>query len=336
MTHTTISNRIHRFDNLKGLAIILVVVGHLIYLKNTQEINLIRNFIYIIHLPIFFFVSGYFSKIDENQPIKSFKRLMIPYFLFCILYWLFQKYVLLGHPRTLFINPGYGLWFLISLFSMKMILPIMDKLKYPVLTSFILALCIGFINCNFLGISRTIVFLPIFLIGFYYQDYVAKFSRKYSSFYSFICKKKVILILAALTSIALILSANQFTLNIICLKYTYNEFNLYEILSRIIVISLGILSTLILNQLMTNKEIFLTKFGKNSMSVYILHLFAIKILVDILKSYYTLNSKITLISVFILSFIIVFILSRDFITRIFNKIVDTVFNLIFQDYHNNK
>ena len=103
MTTTLASNRIHRFDNLKGLAIILVVIGHLIYLKNTKEINLIRNFIYIIHLPVFFFVSGYFSKIEEGQPIKSFKRLMIPFILFCIIYWLFQKYVLLGNPKTLFI-----------------------------------------------------------------------------------------------------------------------------------------------------------------------------------------------------------------------------------------
>ena len=154
MTTTLASNRIHRFDNLKGLAIILVVIGHLIYLKNTKEINLIRNFIYIIHLPVFFFVSGYFSKIEEGQPIKSFKRLMIPFILFCIIYWLFQKYVLLGNPKTLFIYPGYGLWFLISLFFMKMLLPIMDKLRYPVLTSFIIAICIGFINCNFLGILK--------------------------------------------------------------------------------------------------------------------------------------------------------------------------------------
>ncbi|WP_405267848.1 acyltransferase family protein [Methanobrevibacter sp.] len=330
MTTAAISNRINRFDNLKGLAIILVVVGHLIYLKKTQEIDLIRNFIYIIHMPIFFFVSGYFSKIDEDQPIKSFKRLMIPFMLFCILYWLFQKYVLLGHPRTLFINPGYGLWFLISLFFMKMLLPVMDKLRYPVLTSFVLAIAIGFIDCNFLGISRTFVYMPIFLIGFYYKDYASGFSKKYGSIYSILCNRKVILILAALTVLALVICANAFSINLICLKYPYHGFDLYEMLSRAIIICLGIISTLILNQLMTNKDIFLTKFGKNSMSVYIFHLFTLKILLDILKPYYAIHPAMALISVFAISLIIVFVLSRDFVTTFLNIVVDEIFNLFFK------
>ena len=330
MTTTTASNRIHRFDNLKGLAIILVVIGHLIFLKNTNEINLIRNFIYIIHLPIFFFVAGYFSKTDADQPIKSFKRLMIPFILFCILYWLFQKYLLLGHPKTLFIYPGYGLWFLISLFFMKMLLPIMDKLRYPVLTSFIIAICIGFISCNFLGISRTFVYLPIFLIGFYYNDYVAGFSQRFKSAYSFLSKKKVILILAILTFLAVLISANIYTINLICLKYPYHGFDLFEIFSRVIVLSLGIISTLLLNQLMTNNEIFLTKYGKNSMSVYIFHLFLIKILLDILRPYYPAHHTITIISVFVISFIIVHILSRDIVTAFLNKVVDGIFNLFFK------
>ncbi|MBR6993527.1 MAG: acyltransferase family protein [Methanobrevibacter sp.] len=330
MTTTLASNRIHRFDNLKGLAIILVVIGHLIYLKNTKEINLIRNFIYIIHLPVFFFVSGYFSKIEEGQPIKSFKRLMIPFILFCIIYWLFQKYVLLGNPKTLFIYPGYGLWFLISLFFMKMLLPIMDKLRYPVLTSFIIAICIGFINCNFLGISRTFVYLPIFLIGFYYNGYVEEFSQRFKSIYSILSNKKVILILAALAFFAVLFTANNYTINLICLKYSYHGFDLYEIVSRVIVITLGIISTLILNQLMTNKEIFLTKYGQNSMSVYIFHLFLIKIILDILRPYYPLHQTITIISVFGISFIIVHILSRDIVTAFLNKIVDKIFNLFFK------
>ncbi len=335
MTTATIPDRINRFDNLKGFAIILIVIGHLIYLKNTHEINLIRNFLYIIHLPIFFFVSGYFSKIDKDQPVKSFKRLMIPFLLFCILYWLFQKYVLLGHPKTLFIYPGYGLWFLISLFSMKLILPIIDRLRYPVLTSFILALLIGFINCNFLGISRTFVYLPIFLIGFYYRDYADAFSQRFSPISSTLSNRKVVLILAALTFLALLIAADNFPLKLICLKYPYHGFDISEVASRALVICLGIAFTLILNRLMTNEEIFLTKFGRNSMSVYVFHLFTIKILVDILKPYYALQPTITLMSVFILSFIIVFILSRDFVTTFFNKVVDTIFNLMFQSLYTN-
>ena len=78
--------RINRFDNLKGFAILLIVFGHLcfIYDKNNL-VYLLRNFVYLVHLPIFFFVSGYFSKIGPNEPIKAFKRLLVPYILFTII-----------------------------------------------------------------------------------------------------------------------------------------------------------------------------------------------------------------------------------------------------------
>ena len=331
MTSSSASGRINKFDNLKGLAIVLVVIGHLIYLKNTHEISLIRNFIYIIHLPIFFFVSGYFSKVDDTQPVKAFKRLMVPFIIFCILYWLFQKYILLGNPKTLFIYPGYGLWFLISLFLMKMMLPIFDKLRYPLIASFILALCIGFIDCNFLGISRAIVYMPVFLIGFYYKDYVSKFYNKFNSLYSILCSRKVVLIISAFTILSLLVCANSFTINLICLKFPYHGFDIYEIISKAIIICLGIISTLILNRVMTNREIFLTQFGRNSMTVYIFHLFMVAILKDLLRPYYLIHPKMTLIAVVAISIIIVFILSRDVVTAVYNKFIDGICNLLFLD-----
>ena len=329
MTAATISTRINRFDNLKGLAITLVVIGHLICLTNDPELNFIRNFIFLIHLPIFFFVSGYFSKIDESQPFNSFKRLMIPFFIFCIIYWLFQKYILLDNPKTLFVYPGYGLWFLISLFLMKMMLPIINRFRYPLVASFVFAIAIGFIDCNFFGISRTFVYLPIFLVGFYYNQYVFKFQQKYDSAYSLLCKRKAVLVLVALTILALIICAETFTINLISLKYAYHGFNSFEIISRAIVIGIGILSTLILNQLMTNREISLTQVGKNSMVVYIFHLFMVKILKSILKPYYAYHPGMTLLAAVALSLIIVFILSRDFISSIYNRFIEMICDLLF-------
>ena len=66
------SVRINRFDNLKGLAIFLIVLGHLSFITELDSINLIHNYIYLIHLPIFFFVAGYFSKIGPDETKKSY------------------------------------------------------------------------------------------------------------------------------------------------------------------------------------------------------------------------------------------------------------------------
>ena len=81
-----LKNRINKFDNLKGFAIFLIVLGHFLFLTDYKNILVLRNFIYIFHLPIFFFVAGYFSKIDSSQPLKSFKRYTIHDFIFFFLF----------------------------------------------------------------------------------------------------------------------------------------------------------------------------------------------------------------------------------------------------------
>lgn len=75
------SSRDEVFDLLKGVALLLVILGHC-------RAGALYPFIYSFHMPLFFFVSGYFFK---NRPIKeevalSFKRLLVPYFFasFCI------------------------------------------------------------------------------------------------------------------------------------------------------------------------------------------------------------------------------------------------------------
>ena len=62
------------FDVLKGIAIILVIVGH-------SEIGPLNPFISSFHMPLFFFVAGYFLKIRliSKEIQLSFSRLIIPY-----------------------------------------------------------------------------------------------------------------------------------------------------------------------------------------------------------------------------------------------------------------
>lgn len=65
-------------DTLKGLAILLVVIGHL------SSPGLLRSWIYVFHMPLFFLVSGFFlifSKSSLKKFIqKRWNRLMIPYY----------------------------------------------------------------------------------------------------------------------------------------------------------------------------------------------------------------------------------------------------------------
>lgn len=75
-------NRNNTTDSIKGIMIILVVFGHIIYQGSYQELfQSIRDIIYIFHMPIFLMLSGFYFKfrltIDWLENLTT--RLVYPY-----------------------------------------------------------------------------------------------------------------------------------------------------------------------------------------------------------------------------------------------------------------
>lgn len=339
MSNLTTKPRINKFDNLKGLAIILIVLGHMLFLTKYNSVSLIKSFVFIFHLPIFFFIAGYFSKIGPKEPIKAFKRILIPYILFCIIYKLFLHFIIGKHSGIIFIFPAYALWFLISLFTMKIFLPILNKLKYPVLTTIVLALLIGFvpISPEILGITRTFTFLPIFIVGFKYKEYKNIFDSKYPKLKEILNHDKISIFLLVISLIICGLVAYSIPIKIIYLKHFYSFKGLTsiikEIIERFIIITIGIVVTLLLNKVMTNKKSILTQIGKNSLAVYILHVYFItSIKTFIIPNVPILSSSelIFLIFAFVSTVIIALLLSRELVTKYLNKFTESIFNLIIK------
>lgn len=78
MTNTKKDERIGYIDIARGIAILLVIIGHVLY-KTT-----IGNFIFSFHMPLFLIISGMLFKYNSNTKyfiIKITKRLLIPYIL---------------------------------------------------------------------------------------------------------------------------------------------------------------------------------------------------------------------------------------------------------------
>lgn len=84
-------NRVDYIDIMKGIAIILVVLGHEIdYYNESYEIPLflqnIKSIIAIVHMPVFFFCAGIFADKAvrysfSHNVVKKTCRLMVPYFM---------------------------------------------------------------------------------------------------------------------------------------------------------------------------------------------------------------------------------------------------------------
>lgn len=147
-------------DVAKGLAIILVMVGHTITNKH------ICNAIYSFHMPLFFILSGYFmneKRIDKGYIIKLFKSLLLPYLLTAILT-IFVSYLMniscwndvaaafiVGCKFSKLEIPFIGaIWFLVALFLAKLIVQLIIN---------------GILRWEFLLLYATILFAISYLTG---------------------------------------------------------------------------------------------------------------------------------------------------------------------------
>ena len=172
MQATAAEERNGYIDNVKFFLILLVVWGHEIdWLLGEFKLNrTIFLFLYSFHMQMFALVSGFFSNSDTSQKAlkMNFFRILLPYFIFQAIFCILKSIVEGTLDYDIF-NPHRSLWYLLSLFSWRIILPYYVKLPSPMILSIIAALICGyfqFVN-EYLSLSRTIVFFPYFLAGYY-------------------------------------------------------------------------------------------------------------------------------------------------------------------------
>lgn len=171
------------WDTLKFVLILLVVLGHTIesYVADGSFLRALYNFIYMFHMPLFIFVSGRFSHVNNKEKYrKSILRLLETYVFFQTIKY-FGPSVMLGNWNFgiksyihCILYPKWTLWYLLSLVYWRLmvyIIPI-TILKYrPFLVlsaCFVIAILSGFLPLRGqLSIMRTMSFLPCFFIGYY-------------------------------------------------------------------------------------------------------------------------------------------------------------------------
>ena len=114
-------DRIDYIDLYRGLGIILMIMAHIGFGKQFD------HYVHAFHMPMFFFVSGYFFKLQATKDfcLLKMRALLIPYMLYAILLYFFSK-LAFGQPKDsmlhmlLFMNDtdfiAAALWFLPALF----------------------------------------------------------------------------------------------------------------------------------------------------------------------------------------------------------------------------
>lgn len=168
------SKRSLYFDNAKFILIFLVVFGHVIspLKSNDNLLFTLYSVIFLFHMPAFILISGYFSKGYQKKGylLKTVKKILLPYFIFQVIYSLF--YYMNGLDSSLtfdLLQPHWTLWFLLSLFLWNLLLYVFARLKWiGLFISIAIGVGIGYFDDagSYLSLSRTFVFFPYFLLGF--------------------------------------------------------------------------------------------------------------------------------------------------------------------------
>lgn len=195
--------RIAYIDFARGLAIILVVIGHYIqvFYVDAFKNNPILIIIYSFHMPLFFIISGLtFKTIDRNNIVdwikKKVKQLIIPSYIFILLMMLCQSIMILcgitlfpfmtldlrNITRALLqirVDSACNVWFLPTLFFAELILVIIHIITKKTVFRFLLSLIISCIGAAYICFVRkplpfsidNSMFAVIFIeLGFIYKN----------------------------------------------------------------------------------------------------------------------------------------------------------------------
>lgn len=173
--NNNIKERIYKFDNIKLLSILLVVVGHVIepYTNKSDMFKSLFIFIYSFHMPLFIFISGLFQKrFSDTNKLKINKIAFYVTLGFALKILNALCRMANGSKFRMDIFGGGAIdWFLFVI-SMFMVTAYLLRKVHPAImlsVSFVLSCVSGYFP--FIGdrmwLSRFFVFLPVYLIGYY-------------------------------------------------------------------------------------------------------------------------------------------------------------------------
>lgn len=259
------------WDNIKGILIFLVLLGHCLYGLNFSYLNkMLLEGIYFFHMPAFIFVSGYFGTREKAHSPAAILRLFFAY-LICILPFVVRA--ILRSEEFSFFTPVYSSWYLLALIVWRLITPTLARQKWMLTLALFISVISGY-EADFggvlvLALSRVIAFYPFYLSGYLFRK------NKEDSFWEKQnqTSKRERALLALLGAVAIICVAERW-MGVSLPNLMGNQFTrlIMDPAIRIAMTVVSFLMVFALIILVPSKKIpIFTKMGRNSLSIYLFH-----------------------------------------------------------------
>lgn len=262
------------WDNAKALLIFLVVLAHyygtgMVYKGLSGGLWLIPNsiytFIYLFHMPLFAFISGYFSKNAGKCRSRAFSSLLLPYLIVNTVF-----VILDGETVNPLLAPYGAMWYPLALFFWRVALPDVGRLKACWLwgLGFALLCLVLTPGKNYVSLQNAITFFPCFLLGY---ETTPEQIKKLRHLPKWLCG---LVLLCAMGCVAVLLGPLRQSFGDICffsrsygfawssLKYLALELARYAVAL--------VMGACVLN-LVPERSGRLTRIGKNTLTVMIFH-----------------------------------------------------------------
>ncbi len=330
MSTITKPNREFLFDNIRGVLILLVVLGHALeYFRLENKVGeFLYVFIYLFHMPVFIFISGYFSKNLEKGRRTAVETFLVPYLLLN----LFLSVIMLAIGKTqeiLILSPGWTLWYLYCMFIWRLMLPDLVKIRYVLLLSFIVGIFSGFLTefGTYMALARTLGFFPFFLAGYYANSQLIKNLRR-------IHHSKLIsvgIIIFAIAT-AFFWISHDIPPELLWRDRAFNSFTiplLQNLLTIIFLYGMGFAFVFVFITLANNKLYWFTPWGQRTLAIYLLHIYLVAPLVQ--GTEYIENPVLQLIILIGGSLLILYLLSRPKVTTTLQKTLARILHCIMPE-----
>lgn len=271
--------RDYYFDNLKALLIFLVVLGHFllpIEPKDSEYIAAIKRLIYVFHMPLFIFVTGYFSKHIYKKGRYNWEKIF--YFVKCYLIYVVLNQIvatLIGEEsfaKIDFLEQSGAPWYLFATVVWYLTIPIVKRLHpaLVIIISLSLALLAGYQDQigDFLCLSRIIVFSVFFYMGYFMNEtHVRWILRKRNMIFVF-----PLAIMAGYQAIHLSMTHKRSML-IVYQNLPYSEVgkDIPGLYLRIFAMVAAVFVSWAIMFLVSKKKMIFSVIGQRTLTIYILH-----------------------------------------------------------------
>ena len=278
------AGRVHLFDNIRFLLILSVVLCHFLEIcHGVPGGRILYKILASFPMPVFLFLLGYFASYRPSRIVKDW---IVPYVIFQTLYLLFYRGVLGGEAEIQYTVPYWLLWFMLVGVFYQLLLPLYDLPKgRGKLWFFLLTLAVGILagwdeNIGyFLALSRFFVFQPWFVLGYYLRknDSLEKLQSAEPWKRRVISAVSVLGVIASMVYIY-ICKPSEFVLYGSA-PYGAESGSVWDRLALMALAGAWIFFLLVaLRPILSRKIPLVSRIGRNSLPVYLLHGFVFKLL----------------------------------------------------------